>query len=199
MSRLTKHLPLIVLTLALVAGCAAPPVSHIASGEVVVKERLVVDVATSWNQFGSGAEGSRVPTWTNEGIFVDSLQFYVGLKDGELIAPTPSEPKGQRELAFKSGMQPADVMDLFQGLWTRGGSTFTLDRIEPAPFMGGAGFRFEYSVVRKVDDVRMQGVAWGTVRNGELFLINYQAPRLAFFARYRPRVEAIAASARVRS
>jgi hypothetical protein len=154
--RLPLGLPLVVL--ALLAGCAAPPVSPIASGEVVVKERLVVDVANNWNRFGSGETG-RVPTWTNEGIFVDTLQFYVGLKDGELIAPTPPEPKGQRALAFKASMQPADVVDLFQGLWTRGGSTFTLDRIEPVPFLGGSGFRFEYSVVRKVDDVRLQGVA----------------------------------------
>jgi hypothetical protein len=140
-----------------------------------------------------------VPLWTNEGFTVDALQFYVGLKDGELIAPTPKEPKGQRDLAFKSGMQAAEIVALFQSLWTRDGSAFTLDKLEPAPFVGEQGFRFEYTLVRKLDEVRLQGVAWGAVRQGELFAITYAAPRLAFFPRYKAQVEAIAASARVRS
>jgi len=181
----------------LLAGCAAP-ITHVVSGSVTVRERLVVDVATSWNQFENG-EFAKRPTWTNEGIFVDALAFYVGLKDGDLLAPTPSEPKGAAPLTFKASMQPAEVVELFQKMWSRDGSTVTLDRIEPGPFLGGDGFRFEYTVVRKLDEVRLQGVAWAAVRNGELHAITYSAPRLAFFARYKPRVEAIAKSARLRS
>ena len=184
--------------LAGLAGCAGAPVTAINTGEVLVKQRLAVDVATPWNQFERG-QFAQTPTWTNEGIIVDALQFFVGLKDGELLAPTPSEPKGQRALTFKATMQPAELVDLFQGVFTRDGSTFTLDKLEPEAFVGApGGFRFEYTVLRKVDEVKLQGVAWAVVRNGELFVINYSAPRLAFFARYRARVEAIAKSARVR-
>jgi hypothetical protein len=190
-----KRRALFVLAAAGLAGCAQ--VSKVASGEVLVRERLLVDVPTDWNQFESGAF-AKTPTWTIEGLFVDALQFHVGIKDGELIAPTPSEPKGLRDLAFRASMQPAQVVDLFQGLWSRDGSTVSIDRIEPGPFIGSSGFRFEYSIVRKIDDVRLQGVAWAAVRNGELFAISYSAPRLGFFARYRPRVEALARSARVR-
>lgn len=177
-------------------GCAQ--VTQVATGVVVVKERLVVDVPTAWNQFERGSF-AQTPTWTNEGVFVDALQFYVGVKDGELLAPTPSEPKGMKALTFKAGMQPAELVDLFQTLWSRDGSTVEISRIEPQAFVGAAGFRFEYSLVRKFDEVRLQGVAWAAVRNGELFVINYSAPRLAFFARYLPRVEAIAKSARIRA
>jgi hypothetical protein len=95
-------------------------------------------------------------------------------------------------------MQPAEVATLFQNLWARDGSTFTIDRIEPHTWLGGDGFRVEFSAVRRTDDVRMLGVAWGAVRNGELFVISYSAPRLTFFARYRPRAEAIAKSARLK-
>ena len=187
---------MLALVLAGLAGCAQ--VSQVSTGTVVVKERLLVDVADPWNQFERGAL-AQTPTWTNEGLFVDALQFYVGIKDGELLAPTPSEPKGTPALTFRASMQASEVAELFQSLWSRGGSSFTLERIEPHPFLGGSGFRFEYSVIRKIDDVRLQGVAWGLVRNGELFVINYSAPRLSFFARYRARVELIAKSARVRS
>lgn len=185
------------LVVALVlAGCAQ--VTKVASGETVLKNRLSVTVTTPWNQFERGM-GDNTPVWTIDGITVDALQFYVGLKDGELIAPTPSEPKGVLPLAFKASMQPADVVALYQGLWTRDGSSFTLDKLEPAEFAGQPGFRFEYQLVRKLDDVRLRGVGWGAVRNGELFLINYSAPRLGFFPRGIGQVEALVKTARLKA
>ena len=36
-----------------------------------------------------------------------------------------------------------------------------LDKLAPATFLGGPGVRFEYTVLRKADDVRMAGVGWG--------------------------------------
>ena len=182
---------------ALLAACAAP-VQKIDTGTAVVAERLVVDVQRPWNQFRLGPFADR-PTWTNEGITVDALEFYVAIHDGQRIAPTPDQPKGVRPLAFKATMSIADIVELFQALWSRDGSAVSIDRIEPTPFLGGDGFRVDYGVVRKADDVRLQGVAWGAVRDGRLYVINYAAPRLAFFGRYRPQVEAIAKSARLRN
>lgn len=178
------------------AGCAQ--VTKVASGDTVLRNRLTVTVTTPWNQFERGL-GDNTPVWTIDGITVDALQFYVAVKDGELIAPTPSEPKGLTPLAFKAAMQPADIVSLYQGLWTRDGSAFTLEKIEPAEFAGGPGFRFEYHLVRKLDDVRLRGIAWGAVRNGELFLINYAAPRLGFFPRGIGAVEALVKTARVKA
>jgi hypothetical protein len=181
---------------AVLAGCALP-VSRVDSGSALVAERLTLEVTQVWNQFPAFGE-ERPPTWTQHGLTVDTLRFYVGLKDGALLAPTPSKPEGTKPLVFKSPMQPADVVALFEALTARDGSSFTLDRIEPQPFLGGNGFRFEYSVVRKYDEVRLKGVAWGAVRNGELFVIDYSAPRLGFFDRARPAVERMAQSARLK-
>jgi hypothetical protein len=180
---------------ALLAGCAQ--VSHVASGEVVLRERLLVTVDRPWNQFERGM-GDNTPTWTQEGISVDALRFYVGLKDGELIAPTPAEPKGTKPLMFKSNMAVNEVVALFEQLYSRGGSTFALDKIAPHPFLGAQGFRFDFSGVRKSDEVRLTGVGWGVVRNGELFVITYTAPRLAFFSRHAAAADSIARSARVK-
>lgn len=179
---------------AVLAGCAS--VSKVNTGEAIVKERLAVSVDVAWNQFEHGLT-DRTPTWTVEGITIDALQFYVGIKHGELIAPTPREGKGVLPLTFKAEMQPADVVALYQGLWTRDGSAFTLEKLEPASFVGQNGFRFEYTLIRKGDDVRLRGTAWGAVRNRELFLINYHAPRLGFYPRHIAQVEKLAASARV--
>jgi hypothetical protein len=179
----------------LLSGCAA--VSKVATGDAVVGNRLALKLDTSWNQFERGF-GNDTPTWTVEGVTVDALQFYVGIKDGQPIAPSPANLKGQQPLNFKASMQPADVVALYQSLLTRDGSSFQLDRLEPAEFLGGKGFRFEYSLNRKIDDVPMRGMAYGAVRNGELFVIHYTAPRLVFFPRYQPRVEALARGAQLK-
>lgn len=182
-------------TALLLGGCAQ--LSIVASGEQVLKNRLAVQVDQPWNQFERGL-GDNTLTWTQDGITVDALRFYVAVKDGDLIAPTPSEPKGQKPLAFKSTMPAAEVVSLFEGLYSRGGSTFALDRISPDTFGGRPGFRFEFSGIRKADDVRLRGIGWAAVHQGELFAITYTAPRLAFFTRHLGSAEAIARSARIR-
>ena len=176
------------------AGCAQ--LSHVATGEVAIKQRLLVTVDKPWNQFDRIA-GDATPTWTQEGVSVDTLRFHVGLKDGELIAPTPNEPKGQKPLAFRTSMQASDVVALFEAYYSRDGSRFTLDKVSPATFIGQSGFMFEFSSIRKSDEVRLRGIGWGAVRNGELFVVTYTAPRLAFFPRGVESATSIAKSARV--
>lgn len=186
-----------VLAFALLLSACAH-VSKVATGDTVLKNRLVVKVDTAWNQFDRGTDDD-TPTWTVEGITVDALKFYVGVKEGEAIAPPAPGQKGGVPLTFHAGMQPGDVVGLYQSLLTRDGSSFTLDKLEPAEFVGAKGFRFEYSVVRKTDDVRLRGVGYGAIRNGELFAITYSAPRLGFFAKHATQAEVLAKSARVRA
>lgn len=193
----TRRIALLLAALVL-SGCAA--VSKVATGEAVIRDRLAVTVDQPWNQFERGI-ADNTPTWTHEGITVDALQFYVGIKDGQVIAQardTSGSGKSEAPLTFRASMQPAEIVALYQGLLTRDGSSFTLEKLEPAEFLGQRGFRYEYSLVRKFDDVRLRGVGWGAVRNGELFVIQFSAPRLAFFSRYAPLAEKVALSARVK-
>jgi len=194
---LHRH-PLLVAAAAalLLAGCAQ--VSHVAHGDVTVRERVLVTVDRPWNQF-ERTRTDDIPTWTQDGITVDAVRFYVGLKDGALLAPTPTRPAGQKPLAFRSAMSPTELVDLFGALVARDGSSFTLKRVEAQLFAGQNGWHFEFESVRKADDVRLQGMGWLAVRNGELFAMTYTAPRLAFFARHLPAVQAIVQSARIKA
>ena len=180
---------LAVLTVSLLLAACAAPVSRVEVGETTVGKRMAVKVDAAWNQFGGGLTAG-VPTWTMEGITIDALRFYTDIKDGQTFGPS-NPPKGRQPLVFKASMQPADIVAMFQSLQTQDGSSFALDKLEPAEFLGGTGFRFEYSAVRKVDEVPLKGVAYGRVRDGELFLVSYSAPRLVFFPRYQPRVESL--------
>jgi len=184
-----------LLAVLLISGCAA--VSKVDVGSVTVGDRLLVRIDSPWNRFDRGL-ADNTPTWTQEGITVDALQFYPGIKEGEAIAPDAGTGKKQQPLTFKAGMQPAEIVALFQALHSRDGSSFELQKLEPAEFIATRGFRYEFEVVRKVDDVRLRGVAYGAVREGRLYVISYTAPRLAFFGKYVTKVEAIARTASVK-
>ena len=190
-SRLLR-LPVLLVAIAL-AACAQ--LTKVSSGDKTIAGKLAVHTDVAWNQFERNVE---VPTWTLDGITIDALQFYVGIADGATIARSASGSEA-RPLTFHSSMQSADIVALYQGLWTRDGSAFTLDKLSPASFVGANGFRLEYTLVRKFDDVRLKGVAYGAVRGGQLYVINYVAPRLTFFPKHIAKVEALMQSARVAS
>lgn len=180
----------LLLALLLAAGCAT--VNKIESGERKIGERLVIHLEGAWNHVDAPGIGP-AQVWTMEGMPIDQLLIYSGLKDGEAI----HAPGGRgKTFSFRASMQPDEIVSLFEGMMTRDGSAFKLGKLEPVPF-GERGFRFEYALTRKVDNVELSGIGYGTVSKGQLFAILYFAPRLTFFPRHQGRVEQMARSARL--
>ncbi len=184
---------LLIATLALVVS-ACSHVAIVDHGDAVVGERLVMKVDNPWNRFEGPAAGP-IPTWTRDGFSVDSLQFFVGVKNGEPLAPRNDK---QTPRTFASGMRPHEVVSLFESLYTRDGSTFTLQRLAPERFLHTDGFRFEFASVRKFDEVILAGVGWGAILDGQLTAMVYTAPRLYFFDRHLHDVENLTRSALLR-
>lgn len=189
----THFLCTLLLASALLTGCVA--VTKVEVGQAVVKDRLSVKVESAWNRFEQGMPDD-APTWTADGFSVDALRFYVGVKDQQELGKNAPQAKAQ-PLIYRTSMQAAEVVGLFQSLMTRDGSTFVLDKLEPYDFAGGKGFRYEFSMIRKSDSVQMKGVSYASVRNGELFMMMYTAPRLSFFAKRQAQIERMAQSATI--
>ncbi|HKX93592.1 MAG TPA: hypothetical protein VJM48_02730 [Methylibium sp.] len=188
---------LVLLLVAVLTACAPILVVQVPAGQTLVGGRIQMQLDGPWNSLDKLVL-STATTWTVEGVTVDTLQFFVGIKDGAVIAPGQPGAKEQRPLSFKASMAPHEVVALYQTLWTRDGSSFTLDKLEPVDFLGGRGFRFDYTLLRKADDVRLAGFAYALVKDQELFVIHYSAPRLGFFPRYRAQVEQMAVTARLK-
>ena len=183
-----------VLAIAALAGCAT--VNKMESGEQNIGERMTLHLEGAWNHVALPGQGP-AQTWTMEGLPVDVLLIYSGLKDGEAIHAAGAA--GQKTFNFRAKMQPDEIVSLFEGFLTRDGSEFKLVKLEPAVFGGEKGFRFEYALTCKADGVALSGFGYSTVSKGELFSLVYQAPRLTFFSRHKDRVEQIARSARVKA
>jgi hypothetical protein len=191
--------PLLILVAFQLAGCVAvPQIDKVESGQQNVGTRLEMTLDGSWNRFQS-PQTAPATIWTMEGLPVDELRVYAGIKDGETIDAGAPAVQGVTKIAFRAGMQPDEIVGMFESLYTRGGSTFKLDKLEPWSFGGEKGFRFEFTFTRKVDGVANLGVGYSTVSKGELFALLYFAPRLGFFPRYKDKVEQIARSARLKT
>jgi len=189
---------LALLLLLALAGCVS--VAKVETGEHAVGERMSITLDSAWNKLNL-PNGGPAETWTMEGLPVDQLLVYSGIKNDQMIHAEPratgagATPKSFR---FRSNMQPDEIVAMFEGMLTRDGSRFTLVKLEPAPFGGLKGFRFEFSLIRKIDNVQLSGLGYGAVSKGELFAVLYMAPRLAFYARHVAHVEALCRSARIR-
>jgi hypothetical protein len=182
------------LAVSLAAGCTS--IAKVESGQQTIGDRLVVNLEGAWNHL-SGPGIGPAHTWTMEGLPIDQLRIYVGVKDGEAV----HQPDGSGRLknfSFRSGMQAEEIVAMFEGVLTRDGSVFNLTKLEPASFAEQKGFRFEFTVIRKVDNVRLAGVGYGTVFKGELYAMLYAAPQLGFYARHQRSVEHMARSARLK-
>ena len=186
---------LVALVLLALSGCVSN-IAKIESGDRKVGERMTVSIDGAWNQMPFSAPAE---LWTMEGLPIDQLRLYSGLKDGQAIHATPfgGTDAQRKSFNFRSGMQPDEIAALFEGMLTRDGSRYKLLKLEPVTFGGGKGFRFEYALTRKIDNVELSGIGYGTVSKGELFAIVYMAPRLGFFPRHVGRVDQMARGARV--
>jgi hypothetical protein len=189
---------LLVLLAFELAGCAVvPKMEKVESGQQNVGARLELPLDGAWNHFQS-AQIAPARVWTMEGLPVDELRVFAGVKSGEAIDAGAPEIAGTKKIQFRAGMHADEIVAMFEGLYTKGGSTFQLDKLEPWSFGGEKGFRFEFTFTRKVDGVVNLGVGYGAVSKGELYALLYFAPRLGFFPRNKDKVEEIARGARLK-
>jgi hypothetical protein len=184
-----------MLVLAGLGGCVS--VAKVEPGTRAVGDRLTVHLDGAWNQINAPGLGP-AQIWTMEGLTVDRLMIYSGIRDGEVVHAEGPAASKLKSFSFRSSMQPHEIVSMFEGMLTRDGSSFKLSKLEPAKFGGLNGFHFEYAVIRKQDNVQLSGFCYGSVSRGELFAVLYIAPRLGFFPRHAPQADQISRSALIK-
>ena len=188
-----KKLIIVALTL-LLGACAS--VTKVDTGTRTVGERMSMTIDAPWNHVDfPGTKPGEL--WTMEGIAVDEFRIYSGIKNNEVMHHETFD-RQRKSFAFRSAMQTDEIVAMFEGIVTRDQSSFTLNKLEAYPFASRKGFRFEFSRVRKSDSVQQRGIGYGVIDKGELFAMVYIAPRLTYFDKYLPRVEAIVRSVHIR-
>lgn len=190
---------LLAIIVTVLAGCASVVKVE---GDQIVNNRLKITVAEAWNKVSVPGTSQPFDSWTQEGLSLDHLRFWAAVRPEQRLVelPSGSTPAGQkppRVPTFRAGMPADEIVSLFEMVYSVDGSVVTMDKVAPAQFAGENGVRFEFSVLRKRDGIRLKGTGWAAVRNNELFAATFVAPRLAFYPRLAPKAEAVVHTARI--
>lgn len=185
---------LLFVLIVFLSGCAA--MAKVGPGDVTIREAMTVSLDSAWNRLEQGAP-KNTEVWTTDGLALDRLVFYVGIADGQALGELQAR-KDRQIPKFSASMQPHEIAEMYEVFVTYDGSTFKREKLAPAQFAGGAGFRFDFSRVRKGDEVEMRGVGYAVVRGGKLYMMVFEAPSIHYFNKHLGRAEAAAKSARIK-
>jgi hypothetical protein len=191
-----------VAALAILALSGCVQMVKVESGQVTIRDTLMVTLDSARNRFEAPGIYLHVASgaheiWTADGVPLDVIAFFVGVGEGQTLgAPLPQREK--KLPSFRATMSPHEVVELYEALMTQDGSAFKLVRLAPAQFAGVQGFRFEHVLTTRRDSLQLSGVAYGVVVSGRLYLVAYTAPKTYYFSKHLPGFEAIVRSAQIR-
>lgn len=173
-------------------------------GDQVIRNRMTLKLTDAWNKVQLPNDRQPYDVWTQEGLTVDALRFWAAVPNrGELVKPlsanVPQGGKAARIPTFVAGMEPDQLVSLFEIMYSSDGSSVTINKVESTVFAGEKGIRFEFAVLRKSDDVQLLGVGWAAIKKDELFAATFLAPKLSFFARLKGKAESVVKSAQIKS
>ena len=187
---------ILILLVGLLSSCAN--VVKVESGEFKVSEHMSLTLTGAWNQLKAPSLKPAI-VWSMEGVTVDQLLIYSDIKEGDTLVPNGLfDSEKNKKFIFHSTMDFSQIASLFEAKFTADGSIFNLDKIEPKVISKQKGVKLEFSVIRKTDNVKMQGLAYCVVFNNQLYALIYQAPKLTFFKLYQEDVEKMASTIIVR-
>jgi hypothetical protein len=126
---------------------------------------------------------------------LDTVVFVGGIASGEPLfrrRRAPNEPVRPVEptAPYRAGMTSIEIRQLFEDTVARVYETALVStrNLAPNPVAGGDGFRFETLLTGR-DEVAREGVVYGAVRGGKLYLVWFQGTQLYHFGRHVADVE----------
>lgn len=150
-------------------------------GRLSMGDAFTVEPDIAWSRDKRGD----LELWTVDGPALESLSFWKGLRDGEVLFA----PKDPKKPAFREHMSPSDVTEIVvDSIAGSGAGQVEATGLRPADFGSLVGFRFELSYLTP-EGLAMRAIAHGVVSDGRLYLILFTAARLHYYAKYEPHVE----------
>jgi len=187
---------LIAVSVAANAAIAAHANSLVAPGAHtgIANSKLSANSQGEWNRL-SRVDGKNVEVWTLDGDALNKVSFYGGIANGMPLLREPD--KKRHPLPKVSGtMLMTDIPALLETTYRSLGIVNQMEIGEQSPaILGGRkAIRFTYTLTRAADQVRRKGEGIGTLVDGKLYLVTYEAPALHFFDKDIERYRQLAAS-----
>jgi hypothetical protein len=163
----------------------------------VAKSTMTVTPGEHWSK-NSYRPIKKSEVWTIDGLTLNELYFVSGLAAGEPLF-REFDKKNNPLPKMNAAMLLTDVPEFFESSAriAMNTSLFEVTSVAPAKLGGHDAVKFSYRYSSQGSTLMRQGVATGTVVKGQLYLINFAAPSIHYFARDAAKAEAIMASARI--
>lgn len=148
-----------------------------------------------WNSVPREHSIGKAETWTANGAILDSVAFFVGIKHDTPMMKASGDknfPKFNRE------MLPHEIVELVQASYAleMGASITHTGELQPASFGSIQGFEFDFDFTSN-DDLKRKAFVRGTVHNGQLFLVAFQAAALHYYDKHLAAVKNMLATATI--
>lgn len=182
---LTKTTLALTLSLAMLPGAARASNTLVSPGDhqAVAKSSIGTTSVGEWNRLGRN-EGPATEIWTRDGDGLNKIMFFGGIAAGMPIFKETNR-KATPLPKVAANMLLPDIPVLLESTYR---SRYQVNRIaidsqDIAEVGGKQAIRFTYSYVRTDDEVERKGEAVGTLVNGKLYLVTYEAPAIYFFSK----------------
>jgi hypothetical protein len=167
---------LLILILFIVSACST---HSIVKDTPQTIKGITVTPTLIWNKVPSTLAVGGVPTWTADGISLNSISFFSDIKDGKSLVKAT---KKQQFPTFRADMLPTELIELIESTLAKAYQAKILNQGELAPLMLGTDDAFEYTFDFVTgDELPRRGYVVGAVKNEKLHVIFYQAARLHYY------------------
>lgn len=172
MSSLKNRITLLLIVI-LLAACASPGGKLQQAGSTAT----VFDMQVTSNLDWARIKGPRQELWTIDGVSLNSLAIYSGIKPNEHVFMLGREKKSNPNGPwYRTGLRADELRDvIIDGLKGQGWVNIVTSNFRPHDFAGKPGIRFDLSLTNP-DGLIYRGSVAAIENGGNLNLLFWKAP-----------------------
>ena len=186
----------LMAVLAALTLCACVPTYKLVKpGAVPVGDgSLSVTPRIAWNEVPGIQQQVWEDQWTQNGPLLESIAFVSGLPEGKSLIKHRKKDDAQVAV-FRADMAPNDLVSMVESAYRVTGVTvFTVDSVDPAPFLGGTGLKMNFHF-SPGDGIGKRGTAVMRVVDNRLYLMKLEGVSSHYYEAAQPEFEQLVASA----
>ena len=177
-------------------GACVPTYKLVKPGNVPVGDgSMSVTSRIEWNAVPNPQSQAWEDAWTQNGPLLESIVFVSGVPDGKSLLKQRRKADAQ-VTAFRADMTPNDLVSMLESWYRvgRGVTVFSVDSVNPAPFLGGTGLKMTFHFAPN-DGISKRGTAVMRVVDSRLYLMKLEGVTSHYYEAAQPEFEQLVASA----
>ena len=178
--------PLIIVAVLLLGACNQ--YTLVKPGLVEVQQ-IAVSPTNPWNAAPSVDSIGGYPTWTTDGVILNSLTFFPAIKNGK---PLFKSSRDDPYPVFTSDLLPNEIVEIVESSIAKelGATISKRSGLKPLMIDGNPGFQSSFEFI--ASKVPRRAFLAGTVKEEALYLMFYQATDLYYYEKYLEDVTSMA-------